>query len=277
MHSKLDKKVLMLKPEDIVSSPLATRRVFDTYELDRLSESISSCGIIEPLCVRKNAYGEYELISGVRRLHAAKNAGLRRVPCVVHRTDDITSSIYALTENIQRSDLTFFEEAEAINMILRLGDFSQSELSLRLGMASSTICNKLRLLRLDGQLRERIIAANLTERHARALLQIPNEHRMALLDKIVAEGLNLKQTEQVIHEFLSPKAASKEENNQPVRKAVIGDIRLFANSLSKLVGTLNCAGINASSKRLETDSYIEYKVRIPKERKESRFEQLTFC
>ena len=276
MHSVPDKKVLMLRPEEIMLSPYNLRQSVDTYELDRLGESIAANGIIEPLCIKKDANGNYRLIAGARRLAAAKNVKLRRVPCILHNTDDISAILFSLTENMQRENLNFFEEADALEKILSLGNFSQSELSLRLGIAGSTLCNKLRLLRLDNALRSRIISASLSERHARALLQVPEEKREELLNKIIASNLNIKQTESEIESILNPKETK--EKNSPVRKAAIGDIRLFANSLSKLIDTLNSAGIPACSKRQETSDYIEYKVRIPKHQKQNEtFEQMAFC
>ena len=88
-----DKKLIMLRPGEIKLSPNQPRKSFDEYELKLLSDSIRSSGIIQPLSVRKNADGEYELIAGERRLRAAVNAGLRRVPCILHKTDEETAAL----------------------------------------------------------------------------------------------------------------------------------------------------------------------------------------
>ena len=150
-----DKKLIMLRPGEIKLSPNQPRKSFDEYELKLLSDSIRSSGIIQPLSVRKNADGEYELIAGERRLRAAVNAGLRRVPCILHKTDEETAALYSLTENLQRSNLTVFEESEGIERLISEYGMSQSEAAARLGIAQSTLSNKLRLLRLSDSIKER--------------------------------------------------------------------------------------------------------------------------
>lgn len=267
MHTISDKKLLMLKPEELKTSANQPRKSFDEYELKLLADSIASSGIIQPLAVRKTEDGRYELIAGERRLRAAVMAGLRRVPCVLHKTDDGTAALYAVIENLQRSNLTFFEEAHAIDRLITEHGMSQAEVAARLGLAQSTLSNKLRILRLDEDIRERITAAGLTERHARALLRLPTENRADALDRIIAEGMTLKQTEELINRLLNPPTEETEtvKEDKPYRKSAIGDVRLFSNSLSKLVDTLQNAGIDAHSRKYETDKFIEYKVRIKKE------------
>ncbi len=278
MHTFVDKKLLMIKPEDILLNQNQPRRFFDTYELQSLADSISSSGIIQPLTVRKADGGKYILIAGERRLRAAKMIGLRRVPCVLHRLSDDTAALYSLTENMQRSNLTCFEEAEAIALLMSEHHLTQGEIALRLGLANSTVSNKLRLLKLSSQIRERVLSANLTERHARALLKLPAEQRETALDKIIADGLNLAQSELLISEMLNPEVLEKQEVQKPIRKAAIGDIKLFSNSLSKLLDTMKSSGISANSRKHETDKYIEYKVRIFKNTEKSQeYSQLKIC
>ncbi len=265
MHTFADKKLLMLKPDDIITNPNQPRRHFDTYELQSLADSISANGIIQPLTVRKSDGGKYLLIAGERRLRAAKIAGLRRVPCVLHRTNDLVASLYTITENLQRCDLNFFEESLAIQTLITDFHLTQAEVAMRLGMANSTISNKLRLLKLSPEIQERILSANLTERHARALLRLPSDQRGDTLDKIIADGLNLAQTETLIEDIINPPAEKEETpdiQHIPIRKSAIGDIKLFSNSLSKLLSTMQNAGITANSRKRETEDYVEYKVRI---------------
>lgn len=278
MHTITDKKLLMLKPGEIVPSNYQSRKNFDEYELKLLADSISASGIIQPISVRKREDGRYELIAGERRLKAAVIAGLRRVPCVVHKTDNITAALYSITENLQRSNLTFFEEAQGIETLINSNGISQAEAAVRLGIAQSTLSNKLRLLKLDENLRQRIVASSLTERHARALLRLPYYTREEALDFIIAQGLTLKQTEDYIAEKLKPQVSEEKKNEKPVRKSAIGDVRLFSNSLTKLVDTLQSAGISAHARKYETEKYIEYKVRIKKEMPQSfSATQLKIC
>ena len=277
MYTFSDKKLIMLKPSEITASPDQPRRSFDEYELKRLSDSIKASGIIQPLIVRKTDRG-YQLIAGERRLKAAVMAGLRRVPCVINKTDDETAALYSLLENLQRSNLTVFEEAEGINRLITEYGISQSEAAARLGISQSSLSNKLRLLKLSDSIKERISSARLTERHARALLRLPEEMREEMLDRIVAEGLTVIQTEECISSILNPKEKTKPTvPEEPVRKSAIGDVRLFSNSLSKLLSTLQSSGIDAKSRKYETDKYIEFKVRIRKNSDSDRYKQLKIC
>ncbi len=254
-----DGKLINLKPDDIIPREEQPRKNFDEYELNRLSESIKENGVLQPLIVRPSG-GKYMLIAGERRLRAAKLAGLRKIPCIIRKTDDVTADLYTIIENLQRSDLSVFEEAEGISRLISCYGLTQSEIAEKIGIAQSTLSNKLRLLRLDNSIRERISAARLTERHARALLRIPEEKRNETLDHIIAKQLTLTETEAYIDKLLSPTPEKKE----PVRKCAIGDVRLFANSLSKMVDTMRLGGVNAVTKRSETDTHIEYTVLITK-------------
>lgn len=278
MHTFAEKKLLMIKPDDILPCQNQPRKSFDTYELQSLADSIAANGIIQPLTVRKTEGGKYSLIAGERRLRAAKMAGLRRVPCVLHRTSDLVASLYAITENMQRCDLNYFEEALAIQTLINDFRLTQAEVAIQLGMANSTVSNKLRLLKLSDKTRQRLLAANLTERHARALLRLNPEQREDALDKIIANGLNLVQTEALIEDILNPEqivSQPSDKHQKPIRKSAIGDIKLFSNSLSKLLCTMQNAGITAQSRKSENDKYIEYKVRIFKT--EPQYDQLKIC
>ncbi len=282
MHTIADRKLLMLRPDEIIPNPNRIRRSFSEHELRQLADSIATTGIVQPISIRRNYNGNYELISGERRLRAARIAGLRRIPCVLHRVDDITASFYSVVENLQRSNLNIFEEAESIHALISRYNITQTETAIRLGIAQSTLCNKLRLLQLSPNLQERILYAGLTERHARALLRLPINKRSEFLDVIIAEGLTLKQTEEAIKRILQPDPEPEEvppppKETEPKRKISIGDVRIFANSLSKLVDTMQSAGIDARSKKTETDKYIEYKVRISKGSLQNGCQQLKIC
>ncbi len=277
MQNMFEKKLLMLKPESIIPNTAQPRKTFDEYELKLLADSISANGIIQPLAVRKTENGKFEIIAGERRFRAAKVVGLRRIPCVIHTADEQTAAVLSLTENLQRSDLSVFEEARALDRLINYYGISQSEAAIKLGIAQSTLSNKLRLLNLSPEIQMRITKARLTERHARALLRLAEQDREAVLNYIIANGLTLTQTEHYIEELLNP-PEQPPEDIKPLRKQAIGDVRLFYNSLSKLVTTLQSAGINARTRKTETDKYIEYKVRIKKEPLQSNeCQQLKIC
>lgn len=258
-----DSKLCYIKVGDILPSPGQPRKNFDPYELEKLAESIRTSGIIQPLLVRPEAKGTYELIAGERRLRAAKLIGLKKVPCIVKRTDGLNAAYITIIENLQRTDLSVFEEAEGINRLISVYGLSRSEVAEKLGIAESTLSNKLRILRLDMAIRRRLEAARLTERHARALLRLPEEKRSSALDVIIAQQMTLTEAEKFIEETLHPKPKA-EEPPQPIRKGAVSDVRLFANSLTKIVETMRQTGYNAVTEQKETEHFIEYKILISK-------------
>ena len=170
-REKTVNKVLSIHIDQILPNPYQPRKLFDEEELSGLSESIRSNGILQPLSVRRTTCGNYEIIAGERRFRACKQAGLEHVPCIVMDVDEQKSAILAILENIQRHDLSFFEQAEGIMRLIEEWGVTQEEAALRLGKAQSTIANKLRLLKIPPYLRHKILENGLTERHARALLK----------------------------------------------------------------------------------------------------------
>lgn len=255
------KRLILINISDILPNPLQPRRSFDEYELVSLSESIKQNGLLQPISVRKNGE-KYELIAGERRLKAAGMAGLTKIPCILQRADREKAAFYTIIENLQRCDLTMFEEAEGINRLMECCGLSRLETAAQLGIAQSTLSNKLRLLRLSDEQRNRITASRLTERHARALLRLPEDKRNDALDYIIAKGLTLTETEEYVEKLLTPKSP---DEHIPKRKTAVGDVRIFANSLNRIVKTMVLSGVNAKTELRETDSFLEYKVLIRKD------------
>ena len=239
------------------------RKVFNEEDLNALSQSIAENGILQPLTVRKVSATEYELIAGERRLRASVIAGLRKVPCIVIKCSEKESAVYALLENLQRSDLGMFEEARGVSRLIRRYGLTQQEAAVKLGKTQSTIANKLRLLRLTYEEQEWIENAGLSERHARALLKLGDEGaRREALSKIISENLNVQQSENLISLMLN--SSPKNDKKQGFSKAVIKDVRIFVNTINKAIDTMRLAGIDAQSDKTDTDNFIEYTIRISK-------------
>ena len=263
MHTVDTKKMLLLRPEDIIPPDDQIRKTFNEYEESSLSQSVLANGIIVPLLVRHYEKNKYILISGVRRLRAAKTAGLRRVPCIVHKTDRKDAVLYSLIENIQTTPINFFEQAQAIERLISRYKLTKTEISISLGIPQSAVKAKLRLLKIDEPTRQRILGAGLTEQHALALLKLDKKDIPFVLDTVIGKDLNAKQTEELVNLILRPEPKT-EELPEPVRKSSISDVKLFSNSLSKLIKTMKSAGIDASSQKSETEDYITYEVKIEK-------------
>lgn len=247
---------------DIRPNPSQPRRVFEPEALSELAESIRVYGVIQPLSVRRRMDG-YELVAGERRLRAAKLAGLTEVPCIVLSVDGEQSGLIALVENLQRRDLNFIEEAEGIARLMRIYGLSQEQAAARIGKSQSAVANKLRLLRHSPAVLAVIRENHLSERHARALLRLPDEaQRLSALGVIVRRGLNVAKTEQYIQSLLlSPPAP-------PARRAMPGfrlrDVRLFLNTIDHNLRLIRGAGIDAGLSRQEDEQAIVLTIRIPK-------------
>ncbi|MGB4933730.1 MAG: ParB/RepB/Spo0J family partition protein, partial [Ruminococcus bromii] len=264
---KNDNKVLEIPIIKIRPNKAQPRKTFDETELAALSASISENGILQPLSVRKISAAEYELVAGERRLRASVLAGLRKVPCIVLKCSEKESAIYALLENLQRSDLGIFEEARGISKLIRRYGLTQEEAANRLGKSQSTIANKLRLLRLTYEEQEWIVNAGLSERHARALLRIEDDAlRHEALSKIISENLNTSQTDELVGILIN--SVPKTTKSKGTSKAVIKDLRIFLNTINKAIDTMRLAGIDAQSDKKDTDNFIEYTIRIPKRHQE---------
>ncbi len=259
---KIGGQIILIPQEEIYPNPNQPRRRFDFDELEGLAQSIRQNGIIQPLAVRVNNRGEYELISGERRLRASRLVGITQVPCIIMEASDEKSALFALLENVQRCDLDFFEEAVAIEKLLTDYGMTRDDICKKLGKAPPTISNKLRLLRLPEEIRMRITQENLTERHARALLKLTSVSQMERAMSIIAEKrLNVAETERLVSQILT----NDSRHRQPTVK-LFKDVRIFVNTLNHAVDTMRRAGIEADSAKSETDEYIEYIVRIPKSR-----------
>ena len=259
---KIGGQIILIPQEEIYPNPNQPRRRFDFDELEGLAQSIRQNGIIQPIAVRVNNRGEYELISGERRLRASRLVGITQIPCIIMEANDEKSALFALLENIQRCDLDFFEEAVAIEKLLTDYGMTREDICKKLGKAPPTISNKLRLLRLPEEIRLRITQENLTERHARAMLKLTSVSQMERAMSIIAEKrLNVAETERLVSQILQ----NDSRHRQPTVK-LFKDVRIFVNTLNHAVDTMRRAGIEADSAKSETDEYIEYIVRIPKSR-----------
>ena len=246
----------------IESNRAQPRTHFLKQDLESLSQSIRENGILQPLTVRKILASRYELIAGERRLRASIMAGFKTVPCIILDCDETQSAVFALLENLQRADLGPFEEAEGIQRLINGSGITQEMAAQKLGKKQSTIANKLRLLKLTKEERQKIVDAGLTERHARALLKIDDvELRGMALSRIILKGLNVQKSEMLIETMLEQKNKKGLSSHKTV---VIKDLRIFMNTINKAIDTMNLSGIKAQREQRETEDYIEYMVRIPK-------------
>jgi ParB family chromosome partitioning protein len=183
----------------ISPNPRQPRTVFDEDALNELIASIKEIGILQPPVVRKVSEGRYELIMGERRFRAAKAAGLTSIPVIIRQTPDNELLREALIENIHRSQLNPLEEAAAYAGLLDDFGCTHDELALKLGRSRPLISNMLRLLNLPATVQRKVAAGVISAGHARALLGLSDEKEIEkLANRIVAEGLSVRATEEIV-------------------------------------------------------------------------------
>ena len=187
-------KVVKVPVGSIFPNPYQPRKTFDDAALADLSASIAQYGVLQPLLVAPADDGKYMLIAGERRLRASKMAKLEEVPVIISEYTTQQIAEIALIENLQREDLHYLEEAEGYEKLMNQFHLTQEAMAARVGKKQSTIANKLRLLRLSAQVRKVLVDAQLSERHARALLKLPDDvKRLEALEVIVAKNYSVRQ------------------------------------------------------------------------------------
>ena len=222
-------RVQMLPVEQIEASPYQARTTFDDTEIAALAVSILQNGLLQPVSVRRTGVHKYQLIAGERRLRACRLARLERVPALVVDYTDSESAALGLLENLQRAQLDPFDTARGIREVIRLWGCTQAEAARRLGLSQSALANKLRLLSLTPAQQQLCLANRLTERHARAALRLPENRRTAALEKMVRDGLSVREADKLVDAMLAaPKNAPS-----PARRSVpmVRDVRFFVNTL----------------------------------------------
>ena len=175
---KMINKVILIPEYKIKPNPYQPRKVFDEEKIEQLATSIAQYGLLQPITVLPMEDGNYQLVAGERRLLACRRLKMQEVPAILTSMDEERSSALALVENIQRCDLNYFEEAMAIQKLMKMVGYTQQAVAKKLGKNQSTVANKLRLLQFSEEVREAILEAGLTERHARAwhYLYLNNTH-----------------------------------------------------------------------------------------------------
>ncbi len=255
---KTGARILFIPIEDIYSNPFRPRTYYCEQSLNELAASIGEIGIIQPLSVCDKKDGTYQLISGERRLRAAKIAGLVRVPCVLFSNEIRKAALMTVTENIQRSNLNFFEEAALIDKLSNVFCFSLSEIANILGKSELYLINKTRLLSISLEMRKEILENGLSEKHTRAFLRLQSEaDRQKLLDCVINERLTVSQTVERSREI-----SNKTTKPEPIK--LFKDINIFVNTVEHAIDTMQKSGIDAQADRNEDENIIEYRIIIPK-------------
>lgn len=255
--------------EYIKPNPYQPRSSFSRAALEELSNSIKQYGVLQPISIRKFNDNSYELISGERRLRASKMAGLLEIPAIVSEVVESDSAVMALIENIQRENLNFIEEAESYSQLMTIHHLTQEQIAKKVGKSQSTIANKLRLLRLDVEVRRSLLENNLSERHARALLRLPEgELQQEALNSIISKKLNVKKTEDLIEKIRDKVLLNNHQENitkeSRARIKSFINMKIYLNTIKNAFNEILKTGIEATYDQKELDDKIVIKIVLNK-------------
>jgi ParB family transcriptional regulator, chromosome partitioning protein len=255
--------VVEISVDEIVSNPYQPRTVFDDHAIEELAKTIHTHGIIQPIIVRRKDQG-YELIAGERRLRAVRTLEWRTIPAIVRDMNDAQTASAALIENLQREGLTPIEEAVAYQQLLELHGLTQESLAQRLGKGQSTIANKLRLLHLPSDVQQALLARQITERHARALLAVSSEEiQIQMLQESIEKGWNVKQMEDRVKAWIERMEGESKKRPQK-RKGLSKDVRLAVNTIRQSLEMIGKNGIEVECDEQDNEQFYQFVIRVPK-------------
>jgi ParB family chromosome partitioning protein len=258
------KAIINIPIDEIAPNPYQPRKEFSGSSLEELAASIREYGVLQPINVRKIGGEGYELVSGERRLRASKLAGMGDIPAVIIEVVEQDSAIIALIENLQREDLNFMEEAEGYHNLISDHGMTQEELAKKVGKKQSTIANKLRLLKLNSNIKKTILENDLTERHARALLKLPEDVlQEKALSNILKKALNVKKTEELVEKMLDEVAISADP---PKKSRIKGrmNYNIYINTFKNAYREIIKTGCQVEYAQIDKGPYVEIIVKIPK-------------
>ena len=270
-HSSKAIHVVKVPLSKVIPNPYQPRKNFDEEGLQDLASSIALYGVLQPLLVApmEDDSGNYLLIAGERRLRASKMSELEEIPVIISDYTQQQIAEIALIENLQRKDLHYLEEAEGYEMLMKEFHLTQDSMAARVGKKQSTIANKLRLLRLPQSVRQALQKNTLTERHARLLLKLPTEaEQLQLVETIIKNSFSVRQAEEYVKKHIE----ADESVPKKKRLIIVNDVRIYLNSIKKIVSTIKDVGIPVSMEQDMDggDVLVTLRIRNTKKPKEAR-------
>ncbi|SCS80607.1 ParB/RepB/Spo0J family partition protein [Staphylococcus caeli] len=242
--------------ERIVPNRYQPRQVFEPNKIKELAESIAEHGLLQPIVVRPIEEDMFEIIAGERRFRALQSLSKTHADVIIRQLDDEETAVVALIENIQRENLSVVEEAEAYKKLLDIGGTTQSELAKSVGKSQSFIANKLRLLKLAPKVIERLRENKITERHARAVLSLSEADQETLIETVISQKLNVKQTEARVKQKIGP------EKVKAQRFQFEKDLTDAREAVGKSLESIEQSGIKYEHQGKDFDDYYEIKIKL---------------
>lgn len=246
-------EVVKIKIDKIIPNKAQPRLDFYDESIEGLAESIKENGLLQPISVRKNG-NKYELIAGERRYRACLHIGRKEIEAIIYDMSDDESAKLALIENIQREDLNAIEQALAMQRIMHQEGLTQEDLAGMLGYQQSTVANKLRLLRLPEYIKNAVSHGVITERHARALLKVPEDQLEEVFMTITNRKYNVSKTEEYIREI----------TNRKKNRGVSHNVQIALNTFKQAYEMCRKAGIDADFNTTDYDDNLKITIKIKK-------------
>lgn len=266
-------QVVQVAIDSIIPNQFQPRTVFDERKIEELARTIHTHGVIQPIVIRQSGEEQYEIIAGERRYRAMRKLGWTEVPAIIRNLSDKETASVALIENLQREELTAIEEAYAYEKLLILHELTQASLAHRLGKGQSTIANKIRLLKLPKEVQNAILNQEISERHARALLQLKESAlQIEVMEEAKTNQYNVNALENRIKEILYPSASEEVQptptkartKRAPRRIAVSKDLRIAVNTLRESLTLMTNNGIEVESQEVDSEDCYTITVIIRK-------------
>ena len=249
----MKKEIVKIRLDRIIPNKNQPRLDFYDDSIKGLAESIRQNGLLQPITVRKNG-DKFELIAGERRYRACLLNGDNDIEAIIMESSDDESAKLALIENLQREDLNAIEQAMAMQRIMKSEDLTQVELAERLGYRQSTVANKLRLLKLPDYIKNAISRGEITERHARALLNVPEDMLEEVYLTIVNRQYNVSKTEEYIREL------TKRSRN----RGVSNNLKIGINTITQAYELCKKSGIDSDMQVTEYEDNVKIVIRMKK-------------
>lgn len=215
-NNSSDLRIEKVAVEQLQAGVYQPRQEFNEVALQELAESIRVQGVVQPIIVKPIGDERYEIIAGERRWRASQIAGLDKVPVVIRQADNQTTLALALIENIQREDLNPIETAIGLKRLIKEFDLSQQEVADAVGRSRSAVSNLLRLLKLPNKIQDLLHKGAITMGHARAIISLPEEIQLSLIDKAIDKGWSVREMEEAAQQVLIPKALIKEAKHKAI-------------------------------------------------------------
>lgn len=255
--------VTQMDIEKIVPNQYQPRVVFDEERISELAQTLKTHGMIQPIVVRKKDDEQYELIAGERRFRAAQMLEWKTVPAIIRDMSDTETASVALIENIQRENLSVIEEANAYVQLLEMHELTQEALAQRLGKSQSTIANRIRLLSLPDEVQGALMNKDISERHARALLKLPDdESKLHFLKIIIEQTLTVRETDDLIKKHLQ--GDKKKKKPKAKTQFVSKDIRIATNTIRRSLDLIEKTGIDVETEEEDLGDYYQITIKVKK-------------